>query len=51
MRKDLNEFENEMKKASIMGAKEDNLHVSPEDHGYDLRVSAPYQTGEKQLKD
>jgi len=51
LKKDLDDFENELKTASIVGAKEDLIHVSPEDHGYDLRLSELAYIGEKQQKD
>lgn len=47
----LNDAEDELKRASKKGAREDIIHVSPVDDGYDLRIADHFQTSEKQQKD
>lgn len=45
---DFDQVESQIMSASLLGAKEDIIHKSTLDEGYDLRVSNPYGENKKQ---
>jgi hypothetical protein len=46
---DFDQAENEIMRASLLGAKEDIIHKSTLDEGHDLRVSNHFGTNLKQV--